>query len=145
VTANTSKASLNSRLQLDAATIELMLGRPVIGVGLDGASESQWVKSPPENLFLLAWLGGGLFALIGVVMIVASGLREGWRDLRTAEKAVPWDICAGLLISFLSTIVFALASPVLQQRYVWVSVAFLLAVRETQRAAITPAVASFDR
>lgn len=143
VTANTSTASLQSRLAFDSKTIDLMMNQPIIGYGLDDASQRQVVIAPPENMFLLAWLGSGLFGLLGIIAIVLACIREGIRKLRILGRPRPWDICAALFISFLATLVFTLASPVLQQRYAWIAVALMLAIRVPRVPKVYP-ISSID-
>lgn len=142
VTTGATTGSFYTRLRLDGATIDVIVRRPIVGVGLDPASQRQFVTSPPENMYLLAWLGGGLFGFVGLLLIILSCLREGLRKLRLAHRPTPWEICAGLFISFLTTLVFALASPILQQRYAWIALALLLAVRpepeRTRKVELTP-------
>ena len=129
MTSNSPEASLYTRLQLDFQTLNVMMPRPLVGVGLDAASQRQFVVSPPEDMFLLSWLGGGIFGLLGLVLILGACTREGLRKVAVDKGNIAQALTKGVFVSFLSTLVFALASPVLQQRYAWVAAAVLLAMR----------------
>lgn len=95
-----SPKSLRYRLEYWAATSEMILEHPWLGVGpgnfrshylhhkLKGASEE---ILDPHNLFLDVWANGGVIAWAGLVALLIWGLRTGWRAVmfETSSGAQP--------------------------------------------------------
>ncbi|MFI5282541.1 MAG: O-antigen ligase family protein [Candidatus Dormibacterales bacterium] len=122
VTAANPTASLGTRLQLASETLHVISQHPLVGVGLDPASEQKYVPFYPENMLLVAWLGAGALGLVGVLLIaVAIGLRAIW--IFGAD-----ELARSVSLSYIGFLIYAQASPLLQQRFAWMPAAMIIAL-----------------
>jgi O-antigen ligase len=134
-TTNSSAGSGGGTLQLRIDTITKAWGeilqKPVTGHGLDQQTlavffdKQLYVYYPPHNVIALYWYGGGIFMLVGLIIMVGSSfnrllhgrLRAGknWDPMRDVVLAA----CVGVLF-------FAMQGPELVDRWFWMP--FLLAL-----------------
>ena len=134
-TTNANAGSGGGTLQLRIDTVTKAWGevlqKPIAGHGLDQKTlavyfdKSLYVYYPPHNLIALYWYGGGIFMLVGLIIMVGSSfnrllygrLRAGrnWDPMRDVVLAA----CVGALF-------FAMQGPELVDRWFWMP--FLLAL-----------------
>ena len=135
-------ASLNGRIKNDEATLQSIRKSPLIGIGLDSKSADDKLVGfgfrrglGVHNFFLAAWLGGGLVALLGLLLIVGFILRLGYQTIRsTSHDPESNRLAIALTIAFVTYMVFGIVSPTLYLRYGWVSAALLIALANLRQA-----------
>jgi O-antigen ligase len=134
-------ASMNGRIRIDKATLELIRQSPVVGIGLDSKSADDKLATfgfrrglGAHNFFLAAWLGGGVLALLGLLLIVGFILRLGYQTVRSTTNDPEYSrLAIALTIAFITYMVFGIVSPTLYLRYGWVSAALLIALANLRR------------
>jgi O-antigen ligase len=134
-------ASLNGRIRIDKATLELIRESPLVGIGLDSKSADDKLLrfgfrkgQGAHNFFLAAWLGGGVLALLGLLLIVGYILRLGYQTVRSTSNDPEYSrLAIALTIAFITYMVFGIVSPTLYLRYGWVSAALLIALAHLHR------------
>jgi hypothetical protein len=73
-------------------------------------------------MFLVAWFGAGFFGLVGLVLIALSV------GVRAIGAFVTTELARSLAISYVGLLVYAQASPLLQQRFAWMPAAMIIAI-----------------
>jgi O-antigen ligase len=99
--------SVEDRLSMFAASIEMIGASPVLGHGT-GAWRSKWaehsgadpslVYNNPHNDFLLWWVEGGLPALGLLLLILLRLARDSWAQ-QTAQGASGWVVAASIALT----------------------------------------------
>jgi O-antigen ligase len=131
----TADATLNTRMDASEAAWSEIQGSPVVGVGLTRAGAETATGLPVHNIFLAAWFQAGILGLLGVLAIAAFAIDAGWRAMRAARGEEERAMARALFASVLAFLLFAQAQPVLFQRYGWIPVALLVALRAQQASA----------
>ena len=120
-------------------TIERALPRigadPVVGTGLDASGETvniisqgttvpQMVHSAP----VAVWYEAGIFAFLGLLVILATLFRTAWQALTAGDQS---DLLVGLAISaaLIAFVIYAFSSPFVFQQYGWFAAVMLIAWR----------------
>jgi hypothetical protein len=118
--------TVTSRVDTYLSALDEIGTNPLVGVGLGQATRTGWVV---HNLFLLQWYESGVFAFVGIAMIVAVVL---WAGLYLTTRAVrvwpTFHLAPTLLASFVAFIVLGMGQPVYFNRFGWVSAALLMAL-----------------
>ncbi|WP_337050347.1 O-antigen ligase family protein [Priestia megaterium] len=124
--ANDSTSTMLSRFETYKSAWNQIERNPFVGVGYDGKSNKTDTGFPVHNLYLAAWYEGGIFALVGILIITGTILYLGIQSMRKAPSKLHYNLSLALFISFICSIVFGMTSPVLYQRYVWIPAALIL-------------------
>jgi O-antigen ligase len=132
-----SDRSVSPRLTLyqDAAT--QISDSPIVGRGLDIDSRrfSNEARLDTHNLLLRAWVEGGLFAVTGIVLVIAASVASALRCLR-ARREIP--LAAGAIGCIGALVAAGMFQPILYQRYAWIPVAFGLCLGQSVRTSASP-------
>jgi O-antigen ligase len=148
-TTNSNAGSGGGTLQLRIDTIDKawseILQKPIIGHGLDQQTlgvyfdKSLYVYYPAHNLIALYWYGGGVFMLVGLIIMVGSALNRLLHGrLRSGKN---WDPMRDVVLAAcIAVLFFAMQGPELVDRWFWIS--FLLAL--TFRDYAPPAAPAHD-
>jgi O-antigen ligase len=126
----TTLATGLERLNLDAIAWNLIVHSPLYGVGLDGNSVAQAMGGVEvHNMFLFVWVGAGVFAFLGLVLMVISLASNYVAEYRASNAAAEQTLVLALGTSFVSFLIVVLAQPIVFVRYAWVPAALLLPLR----------------
>jgi O-antigen ligase len=131
--------SMSSRLDTYRSVIPRIEHNPVIGVGMGAGVEMDTIQSDGtthaviHSQLLGVWYEGGLLALLGLLLVIASLIVTAVDAQRRAVDGRDRLLCAALLACLLAWLAFAMSSPSLYTRYGWVPAALVLAVRAQQR------------
>lgn len=128
-------ATLQTRLDSDAAVLSVIHGHPLVGIGLDNASYLRAIGQLVHNIFLEAWLGGGFLAFLGLALLVAGIARAGFACIRLAPELQPMGSAA--MSSFVAFIAFAMTAPVLLSRYAWIPGALIVILAQIRQRSST--------
>jgi O-antigen ligase len=134
-TTNSNAGSGGGTLQLRIDTIDKawseILQKPIIGHGLDQQTlsvyfdKSLYVYYPPHNLIALYWYGGGIFMLVGLIIMVGSAFSRLLHGRLRAGKN--WDPMRDVVLAAcIAVLFFAMQGPELVDRWFWMP--FLLAL-----------------
>lgn len=130
----TADATLQTRLDAGEAAWETIQDSPLIGVGLAREAPDTDTGLAVHNMFLGTWYQAGLLAALGLIVIAAAALAMGWQAVTDARDRREHAVAVALFSSVLAFLFFGQAQEVLFQRYGWVAVALLTAMRAQQRA-----------
>lgn len=138
------------RYEASRQIIQAFYDHPLIGVG-PGLSIANWSvyvpdaatswnmvnsRMVPHNIFLDVLVGTGVLGLVPFLMVVLSGLRLAWRNVRTSQgDDLPWNL--GIFAAFTATLVNGLSLSTLSYPYLWTSLG-LIAVSDTIRRGRSP-------
>ncbi len=125
-------STLFTRFDSYEAALETIESSPMVGVGLAPKPPVTATGSGVHNMFLATWYQAGLIAALGLVLIVGAALAMAWRALTATRDASERTMAAALFAALLAFLVFGQAQQVLFQRYGWVSVALIVALRAGQ-------------
>lgn len=119
------------RRQIDAYAAREALRQPFVGRGLDSSSvATPYAGDNPHNMLLLAWWGGGLATLVGLLVAFNAARRSAQALLIKSRLAVP------LYSSAVVALAFAMTSPLLYNRYFWFPILVIFALASATRTAI---------
>lgn len=119
--------TFGSRLGVYDDAISAIANNMFIGSGLD--TESLAIgEEQIHNMLLLVFYGGGVFALIGILLIVFSVWRMARHNISCSINKNQKRLAQALYISYIIALVEAMASPVLYRRTVWLPGALILAM-----------------
>lgn len=88
------RSSLSSRMMIWQSTVRILRDHPLGGIGAGNFQREyiayqqyfppylEWSVPHPHNMFLDAWVEGGVFSLIGLIMIVSWWMRAAVRCFR---------------------------------------------------------------
>ena len=114
------------RIELQSAAIREIMEHPILGVGPGNYMLTlRWHRynlpwaSLPHNYFLTTWAEGGVFAWVGLMMLVFFLLRHVWRGLQGAAGTAGESLLRGALASVVSLCVFVLFSDDFDNIVVW--------------------------
>jgi O-antigen/teichoic acid export membrane protein/O-antigen ligase len=110
---------------------------PFIGSGLDNASKITTSGLQVHNVFLAAWYEAGILGLLGMITIVGGALFCSVMVVRHSTKPDEITFSIAMLCSVLCFVLFAQTAPILFQRYGWVSVLFVICLRNIQPVSIS--------
>jgi O-antigen ligase/O-antigen/teichoic acid export membrane protein len=130
--ADPNSGTIWSRVATYQAAWERIQENPLIGVGLDSQS-AQANAFRVHDVLLGAWYETGLVGAVGVFILLVSVAVIGRRTIREARSTEERALALALLLGFAAFVVYLLGEPFLYERYGWVSVALLLALRAQQR------------
>jgi O-antigen ligase len=108
---------------------------PLVGVGFDSASATTATGDVVHNLVLATWFEGGLFALVGIVLVLLSATATAWRAWTRSKSPESRRLAATLLAALASAIAFSMGNPILFQRYIWTPVFLVIALASHQARA----------
>ncbi|HEY7031519.1 MAG TPA: O-antigen ligase family protein [Thermomicrobiales bacterium] len=126
---NSQNCSVCERIVTYHAAWDAIGRSPFIGAGMTTVTAT---GSEVHNMLLGAWFEAGLLGLIGMVVILVSVGLTGIGAVRGARSREEWVICLALLTSFVCFVVVGMATPILFQRFGWMSTGLLLAMRRQQ-------------
>ncbi len=110
---------------------------PIIGHGLDQKTISVYfdrdlgVYYPAHNIVVLYWYAGGIFMLAGVALMMASSLNRLLSGRRSRERDPTRDV---VLAGCVVVLVFAMQSPEIVDRWLWLPFMLALCFRPTVAA-----------
>jgi hypothetical protein len=130
------RITLALRLSADDYAWRKILESPLAGYGYHARAEN--VGTLIHNGFLRAWYGGGIFALLGVVVIEAGAFLafiRFRRIMRHYQIGNHVNMAGAAGAAFLAFLIMTLTSPTLEQRSGWFPVAIIFAVAAIVRRA----------
>jgi O-antigen ligase len=136
------------RVSLDAIAWDEIVRNPLYGKGLDGASVGDALGGVAvHNMFLLVWVGAGLFGALGLLLMVISLAAACFVESRQLTMPAERGLVLALGVSFMTFLIVSLAQPILFVRYGWVPAALLLALRakRLRRDEVPPVVTLHTR
>ncbi|MET0990534.1 MAG: O-antigen ligase family protein [Glaciihabitans sp.] len=116
-----------TRIETYGAAFDGFLASPLVGNGLDPASALADGIFPAHNLFVGAMFQGGLFLACGLALAIVLPLG---RWIRLSRSVLVAQVLAG----FTAMVVFAMTAPSLYNRYLWIPVALLFALKRIEEA-----------
>ena len=129
-----------------------------VGHGSDPQVANIASAEAAHNMLLKAWYEVGWAGAVGMVCMVLGGLGAALLAARLAMTRRLRQLCTSLFAAVAAFLVFSLSSPILSQRYGWISVALALecigsgtggrgrpADKRRQRAALGSGAASQGR
>jgi len=126
--------SVSSRLDTYRLVIPRIEHDPLIGAGMGAeADANQSNLGFAHNSLLGAWYQGGLLALLGLLLVLASLIVTALDARRRAVDGRDRLLCTALLACLLAYLAWVMGAPALFERYGWVPAALVLAVRAQQR------------
>jgi hypothetical protein len=148
-TTNSNAGSGGGTLHLRIDTITKAWGeilqKPITGHGLDQQTlavyfdKQLYVYYPPHNLIALYWYGGGIFMLVGLIIMVGSSFSRLVHGRLRAGKN--WDPMRDVVLATcVAVLFFSMQGPELVDRWFWMP--FLLAL--TFRDLRPPAAPAHD-
>ena len=103
-----------------------------MGVGLARKAPDTKTGLGVHNMFLATWFQAGLFGLLGMLIAVGFALATGWQAMLNARGPEDRATSRALFAAMLAFLFFGQSQEVLFQRYGWVSVGLLVALRGRQ-------------
>jgi O-antigen ligase len=132
---NDRDATFWTRLETYGAAFETIQESPIVGVGLDPLSQLTDTGYSVHNLVLGSWYQGGLFALLGLLLILLPSLLLARATIVKARSSRDWLLGVTLFAAFTAFLVNSMAEPNIQNRYKWAPLALLFALRTQERRA----------
>jgi O-antigen ligase len=126
-----SEATLQARIVTNQAALDLINQNPLVGVGVEQGHAGALLGMEVHNLLLNAWVQSGLFGLVGILLVLSTGLGMAWQNLTAAAEERP--TAAALAASLVGFLVMAMSHPALYQRHGWVAVAMSVAANAQAR------------
>jgi O-antigen ligase len=120
--------SMDARMATYRAAWEEVREEPLVGVGLDPASATTQAGNEVHNILLINWYEGGIFALIGIIIVLVSIAWLDWIDAIHAATYQQWWLAIALILAYLAFIVDAMTGPVTHTRDIWTFGALALAL-----------------
>ena len=111
-------------------SLEYIRDRPFVGYGFE------WIEVS-HNIYLQLLLSGGLFALIGYLLVMAGYLREAIR-LRSRLSGLRLDLLTAASVSIITYLVLGLVLPDIVDRYLYLPVALVLSMSALARSSPDP-------
>ncbi len=102
---------------------------------VDPASATTATGDVVHNVLIATWFEGGVFALVGIVLVLLAAAATAWRAWAGSKSLESQRLAAALLAAVGSAIAFSMANPILFQRYVWVPVFLAIALVSHQARA----------
>lgn len=138
-TTNPNAGSGGGTLQLRIDTIDKawseILQKPITGHGLDQQTlavyfdKSLYVYYPPHNLIALYWYGGGIFMLVGLIIMVGSSFNRLLNGRLRAGRN--WDPMRDVVLAAcVADLFFAMQGPELVDRWFWMPFILALTFRD---------------
>jgi O-antigen/teichoic acid export membrane protein/O-antigen ligase len=128
----TADSTLYLRIDAYKAAWEEIQSSPIVGVGLARKAPNTKTGLGVHNMFLATWFQAGLFGLLGMVIVVGFALAMGWQAVVNARGPEDRATSRALFAAMLAFLFFGQAQEVLFQRYGWVSIALMAALRGRQ-------------
>lgn len=125
--------TVSSRLEVYRSVIPRIESNPLIGVGMGAGVHANQSDLQVHNQLLGVWYEGGVLALLGLLLLLASLIVTALDARRCALDGGQRLLCAALLACLLAYLAFGMGAPTLYSRYGWVPAALVLAVRAQQR------------
>ncbi len=108
-TALLANSNVEFRLQLYQRAYQLIKGRPLTGIGLQGFATTGAVPFSPHDTYLDLWVSIGIFGLLAFVFVLAHGV---WSSFRWANQYAKEKNQVAVFYSL--SIIFALAAFMIQ-------------------------------
>jgi len=122
--------TLATRAEVNRLGLDRGLDSPV-GVGLDPASGGialdVGVTLEPHDIFINALYRGGWLMALGLLLVLGSAVRQGWSLARGS-------VGSAVYAAMMAELAFALTSPSMIARYVWIPVVLVLAAVNLQKS-----------
>lgn len=99
------------RLVTYGLALEEIKENPFIGVGYDEISNKTSNGFPVHNMYLASLFEGGILSLFGMLLITGSIVYFATHAVRYAPSKLHYNMSLGLLIAFISAIVFGMTAP----------------------------------
>ncbi len=121
--------TVNGRLEGYSVAWARIKADPIVGTGLDNASEDVTLPSTgsPElvhNLFIGQWRDAGILGLLGILLILYGLARVGWQTVILArDRLLPIVLLAG----FVAFVIDEMSEPGLDKRYALVAPMLIVA------------------
>jgi O-antigen ligase len=129
-----TSSSIATRAEFLRKGLDLLLENPLLGYGMDQTGTGGLSRDASEyltelyihNTVIQMWFGGGIFALLGALVLYGRGLRLAWEGMRAyvLGAAAPWVL--GLAASTVSWILMDQVQANIYQRFKWLIVALLI-------------------
>lgn len=133
-----SESTLFTRVDSYEAAWQTIQDSPLVGVGLGREAPNTATGSGVHNMFLATWFQAGLIGLLGLVLVVVAAVTMGWRAVTGAVDGNEQRTAAALFAAMIAFLVFGQGQEVLFQRYGWIPVALIAALRVQQHARAVP-------
>jgi hypothetical protein len=142
ITANFSRALFVSgpdRWNVNLEAITRIAAKPWIGYGMDQGNVNpntiQLVTSTGvHNTILEAWLGGGILAFLGVILLYGQTIRLALLGFKAAIHKTGSPYLLGLAASIAGWICIDMTQPSIYLRYTWITVAVLSGLLTADRS-----------
>lgn len=128
----TADSTLFTRVYSYEAAWETIEDSPLVGVGLTREGADTATGSAVHNVFLGAWYQAGFIGMLGLLIVAGYAVVAAWRAVVDARDPGERATAQALFSAVLAFLLFAQAQPTLFQRYGWMSVALVVAVRGIQ-------------
>lgn len=124
------RLTLDQRLVANRHAVQDIEANPLQGQGFHSQVKSIGADIQVHNSILLAWHDGGLFTMLGIVIVlvgVGIGLVDASRHVRISGITSYKPYLSAATGAYCAFLVTAQASPILYQRSAWFPVAIALA------------------
>lgn len=128
---DTPGGTVASRVETFRLAQERIEENPLIGVGFaDRLTENGYEI---HNILLEVWHGGGVFALLGIVLILIGFGHQGWRLYILANRdSIDPYLASALIAAFVAFVTYAMAAILLYKRIAWIAPALMAAAYSVQ-------------
>ncbi len=147
-TANSGSDTLQIRIDTIKHSWDLIVQSPIIGHGLDPASIANFyyqythVFYPAHDFVVLFWFAGGIFFLLGALMMMGSGFNRLLHGRLKHSKQTRDPMRDIVLAGCIAVILYSLQGPELVDRWMWLPFMLALCFRDP---APPPRPAPIDR
>lgn len=124
--------TLWSRIATYQAALQEVENNPIIGVGPQPGGAKTGTGFAVHNFLLGAWFEAGFLGIIGILTIIISVLGIGYTTFKQSVTREDKSLALALCLSSIAFFVYSMGAPGLYQRYGWIAVALLVALRACQ-------------
>jgi O-antigen ligase len=119
-----------SRWMVMQEAVVLIGAKPLTGYGMDQGNlqlaSGQWVTSDGvHNTILQNWLGGGVLAFLGALMLYGCALVLSAQTIRAYLRRQAPPLSLGLAVSIIGWTLIDMTQPSIYLRYTWITAALL--------------------
>jgi MFS family permease len=120
-----------SRWEVMRESLTLISASPILGYGMDQGTlrlpSSKWLTSDGvHNTILQTWLGGGILAFCGVILVYGIALRRAFQTMVMQARGTGKLHTMGLAASVFGWFLIDMTQPSIYLRYTWITVALLI-------------------
>jgi len=125
------------RLDLIGQALNVISASPLVGVGLDPVSAAAPFSGGfgVHNILLFAWVGGGIFAFVGMVIILGAVATLCYRTVVPRGEGLAFDLGSALAGGYVAFIVYTMSAPVITDRYLWIPAPLILVLSAIRKGA----------